>query len=106
MNRSISKRKLWHYVNLMIHRTIHHYHVFSVISILFDEILIELKNKGQLKINNLGILTLKKMKPRSYFNIIEQKVMRAEGNRILRFTLAPLIRKKIVSHLDISGKGD
>jgi len=90
----------------MIHRTIHHYHVFSVISILFDEILIELKNKGQLKINNLGILTLKKMKPRSYFNIIEQKVMRAEGNRILRFTLAPLIRKKIVSHLDISGKGD
>jgi hypothetical protein len=34
---SISKRNLWHYVNVKIKRIIHHYHVLSVISILFDE---------------------------------------------------------------------
>jgi nucleoid DNA-binding protein len=101
---SISKKKLWQYVNIKINRTIHHYHVFSVISLLFEEILSELKDKGEIKIHNFGVLSLKHLKPRHYFDITRQQVMRSNGYRILRFTLAPRLKKKIISYLDTSTK--
>lgn len=106
MNESISKRKLWHYVNNKINRAIHHYHVLSVISILFDEILVELKTKGEIKIHNFGSLILKNLKPRRYFDITRQRLMESSGYKILRFNLAPGLRKKLISHLDQSPKDD
>lgn len=96
---SISKRKLWQYVNKKINRIIHHYHVLSVITILFDEMLIDLKNGKEIKIYNFGTLVLKKLKPRKYFNLIHKSVMVSTGYKILRFTMAKPIKKKILSRL-------
>jgi len=98
---SISKRTLWRYVNRKIKRIIHHYHVFSVITILFDEIILDLLKGNRIKIFNFGTLTLKRLKPRRYFDVRFQKVMQAKGHKILRFTLAPAFRKKLVDHLDL-----
>ncbi len=98
---SIDKRKLWQYVNLRVKRFIHHYHVLSVISILFDEMIKDLKSGKDIKIFNFGTFSLKKMPPRKYFDVRHQKVMYSDGNKILRFTLTPAIRKKIIKHLDL-----
>ncbi len=98
---SINKRKLWHYVNRKINRVIHHYHVFSIITILFDELVKDLRQGKLIKISNFGTLSLKQMKPRRYFDVRFQKVMQADGKKILRFSLAPSLRKKLVEHLDL-----
>lgn len=105
---SINKRFLWRYVNRKIKRIIHHYHVFSVLSILFDEMIADLLRGKKIKIFNFGTLTLKQLKPRGYFDVRFQRVMRSKGYKILRFTLAPAFRKKLVDHLDLDKtlKGD
>ncbi len=100
-DQSINKRMLWHYVNRKIKRIIHHYHVLSIITILFDEMIKDLKRGKAIKIFNFGKLELKPLKPRKYFDVRHQKVMQSVGHRILRFTLAPSIRKKLVEHLDL-----
>jgi len=98
---SIDKRKLWRYVNKKINRSIHYYHVLSVISILFDEMIKDLRSEKNIKIYNFGTLLPKTMNPRKYFNVRYQKVMESSGNRILRFILSPKIRKKIINNLDL-----
>jgi nucleoid DNA-binding protein len=98
---SISKRFLWHYVNKKINRIVHHAHVLSIISILFEELLADLKAGKIIKIHNFGILTLKKMKPKTYFNVKERKFMQSGGGKVLKFTLSPKIKKKLCQHLDI-----
>ena len=97
---SISKRKLWQYVNKKINRFTHHYHVLSIITILFEEMLVDLKRGKEIRIHNFGTLELKQLKPRNHFDVIKQKVVLAEPHKIIRFTLAPLIKKKLVAHLD------
>jgi nucleoid DNA-binding protein len=105
---SIDKRALWRYVNKKIKHIIHHHHVFSVLTILFDEIIKDLKRGKDIRIVNFGTFKLKDLKPRRYFDVVHQRIMLSEGHRILRFILAPLIRKKLVRHLDLDKtlKGD
>lgn len=103
---SISKRKLWQYVNQKTNRLIHHYHVLSVITILFEEMVKDLIKGQEIKIHNFGTLVLKVLKPRRYFDVTQQKIMQSKGYKIIRFTLAPTIRKKIVSRLDTTAKDD
>ena len=98
---SINKRFLWRYVNRKIKRIIHHYHVASVLAILFDEMVADLLKGNRIKIFNFGTLTLKKLRPRRYFDVRFQKVMQSKGYKILRFTLAPSFRKKLVDNLDL-----
>lgn len=105
-DQSINKKLLWQYVNRKIKRIIHHYHVFSILTILFDEMIKDLKRGKSIKIFNFGKLELKNLKPRKYFDVRHQKVMQAEAHRILRFTLAPSIRKKLVDYLDRTPKDD
>jgi nucleoid DNA-binding protein len=101
---SVSKRKLWQYVNIKINRIIHHYHVFSVIAILFDEMISDLKAGKDIKIHNFGVLKLKKLKSRRHFNVVQQKVVLSKPHKILRFLLAPHIRKKIIDNLNFDKK--
>ncbi len=101
MNLSVDKRALWRYVNQKIKRIIHHYHVISVITILFDEMLVDLIAGKKIKVFNFGTLSLKQLNPRKYFDVRFQRVMQANGHRIMRFTLAPAFRKKLVDHLDL-----
>ena len=98
---SISRLNFWRYVNKKIKRSINHYHVHSVITILFEEMLVDLKQGKEIKIFNLGALTLGSTKPRKYFDVRFQKVMQSTGHKILRFILAPPLSKKLRALLDI-----
>lgn len=98
---SINKRVLWRYVNKKIHRLIHHYHVFSIITILFEEMIKDLVNGKDIKIFNFGVLTLKYMKPRKYHDVNQRRVVLSKRHRILRFSLAKIIRKKLCDNLDL-----
>jgi len=97
---NINKRRFWRYVNKKINRLINHAHVLSVISILFEEMLKDLKDGKEIKINNLGIISLQNTKPRIYYNVRFQKLMQSDSHRVLRFKLASPIRKKLRSLLD------
>lgn len=98
---SINKRILWKYVNLKIHRSIHYYHVFSIITILFDELLEDLKSGQEIKIFNFGSLQLKNTNPRRYHDVRFKKILLSKPHRILRFILAPVVRKKMCKHIDL-----
>jgi len=104
MSLSVSKRDLWHYVNRKIKRLIHHYHVFSVISILFEEMVRDLKAGKEIKIVNLGTLVLKDTPPRKYHDVRFQQVMESPGHRVMRLFLAKPIRKKLCESLDLDKK--
>lgn len=101
---SISKRDLWHYVNRKIKRLIHHYHVFSVISILFEEMIRDLKDGKEIKITNLGTLVLKDTPPRKYHDVRFRRMMESPGHRVMRLFLAKTIRKKLCDSLDLDKK--
>lgn len=98
---NISKRDLWRYVNKKLNKTIHHYHVLSVISILFDEIVKDLKADKPIKIFNFGTLYLKKTKPRKYHSVVFRKIMQSKGHKIMKLSLSEKIRKKLCSLLDL-----
>ena len=98
---SISKLNFWRYVNKKIRRSINHYHIYSVITILFEEMFIDLKQGKEIDIFNLGTLILATTKPRKYYDIKMRKVMQSSGHRILRFILAPPLSKKLKQMLDI-----
>jgi nucleoid DNA-binding protein len=97
---SITKRILWRYVNDKIHHSIHHYHVFSVLTILFEEILADLKAGQELHIHNFGTLSLTPNKVRKYFNLFHQKVMESKPHKLLSFILEPKISQRLKDLLD------
>ena len=101
---SISKRDLWHYVNRKLKRLIHHYHVFSVISFLFEEMVKDLRAGKEIKITNLGTFVLKDMPPRKYHDVRLHKMMQSPGHRVLRLFLARPIRKKLCDSLDLDNE--
>ena len=98
---NVNKRHLWHYVNRKIKRLIHHYHVFAVISILFEEMAYDLKRGKEIKIANFGTFVLKDMPARKYHEVRFNKVMESPGNKVLRLFLAKTIKKKIVQSLKL-----
>lgn len=98
---NVTKRIFWRYVNLKIKRVIHHYHVFSVISILFEEMLKDLNQGKEIKIFNLGSLILKDTKPRLYHDVNKKQVVLSKKHRILRFKLARKLKKRLTGNLDI-----
>lgn len=101
MSISISKRDLWRYVNRKIKRLVHHYHVFAVITILFEEMIKDLKQGKSIKIINLGTIALNPTKPRWYHNVRLRQMVLSPGYRVMRFVLAPPIHKKIIEFLDL-----
>lgn len=98
---NVTKRIFWRYVNLKIKRVIHHYHVFSVISILFEEMLKDLKQGKEINIFNLGSLVLKETKPRLYHDVNKKQVVLSEKRKILKFKLARKLKKRLTGNIDI-----
>ena len=108
MNQEINKRVFWRYINLKINRTIHHYHVFAVISILFEEMINDLVSGKDIKIFNFGKLSLKESKPKKYFDVRFSQVMSSKGGKLLKFSLSKKFRDKLINYinLDETKKGD
>jgi nucleoid DNA-binding protein len=101
MSVSISKRDLWRYVNRKIKRLLHRYHVLAVIDILFEEMLKDLRQGKSIKVVNLGTITLQPTKPRWYHHVRLRRMVLSPGHRIMRFSLARPIHKKLVELLDL-----
>ena len=98
---SISKRVLWRYVNVKIKRIVHHYHVFSIISILFEEILKDLVSGKNIEIFNFGIFSLKENKPRLHYDISKKTFVVSKGRKVMRLALSPKVKKIICKHVDL-----
>jgi nucleoid DNA-binding protein len=98
---NVTKRIFWRYVNLKIKRVIHHYHVFAVISILFEEMLEDLKQGKEIKIFNLGSLFLKSTEPRLYHDVTKKQVVLSEKRKLLKFKLVRKLKKRLTGRLDI-----
>jgi nucleoid DNA-binding protein len=98
---NISKNDLWYYVNNKLKHSIHSKHVLAVLNILFDEMLSDLQQGKTVNVINLGALSLPITKPRKHYHIHLRKVVQSTGHRIIKFLLAPTIRKKIIQFLDI-----
>ncbi len=100
MNENITKRMMWRHINKKLKGKIHHYHVFAVLNILFDEMIKDLKNGNTIKIHNFGTLMLKILPPRGYHSLATGKTEQSKSNKILRFELFPDLRNKIINLLD------
>lgn len=103
MKITAGRKELWVYVNRKIKRLIHHYHVFAVISVLFEEMLKDLVDGKEIKIINFGTFVLKQMPPKKYHDVRFNKIMETKGYKILRFFLAKPIGKKLCAAVDLDG---
>lgn len=101
MNKEITKKPFWHYVNLKIKRSVHTYHVYSVISILFDELIKDLIAGKKINVVNFGTLSLERTKPRKYCDINLKKVVLSKGARNLKFSLSRKLKNKLIKNLDL-----
>ena len=77
-------------------------HIVSIISILMEEMVKDLFNKGKFYIGNFGWFIFKRLPPRGYFNFQTGKVERSEGNKILRFKINKKLKRNILDNLDIA----
>ncbi len=101
MNQEISKRLFWRFLNKKTKKIIHHYHIFSVMSILFDEIVKDLLKNKKIKIFNFGTLFLDKKNPKKYYDVRYQKIMISKGSRLLKLLLVKKLRSKLINLLDV-----
>jgi nucleoid DNA-binding protein len=98
---NIGRRELWHYVNKKINRVILSSHVYSVITILFDEMIKDLDAGKEIKIHNFGTFSLQETKPRRHYNFLTKKIEISKPHRVMKFNLAHRIRRKLLSLLDL-----
>lgn len=101
MNKEISKKIFWRFVNKKINRAIHHYHVFAVISLLFEEIVKDLLSNKKIKIFNFCTISLEKNNPKKYFDVRFQKIMISKGSNLIKIELSKKLKKKLVNSLDV-----
>ncbi len=98
---SISKKILWRYVNKKLNYSIHHYHVFSVISILFEELVKDLTSGKEIMINNFGTFVLQQMPDRHYHDFRDGTIKLGTGHKLLHMFLPDKLKKKLIQHLNI-----
>lgn len=100
MKKRIDKKSLWIYINKKINRAVHHYHVFSVLSLLVEEILQDLKQGKNIKIFNFGNFQLLKNKPMVITQVDTKQKVLIPGTYRIKFKISPRLRKKISNYLD------
>lgn len=76
-----------------INHSIHRLHVMSIISVLIDEMIKELKRGGEIKIPNFGTLKINNLKPKKIRSISTNKIKFAKRTKSLRFRLSKKISK-------------
>jgi nucleoid DNA-binding protein len=88
-----NKKGLWKLIIKNAHSKIHRLHTISIINILIEEIVDELKSGNEIDIENFGTLKIKKIKPKKITTVNEKKIKFVKGIYLLRFVLPPHISK-------------
>jgi hypothetical protein len=101
MNREINKKLFWRILNKKTKNKTHHYHVFAVLSILFEEMIKDLKSNKRIKIFNFASILLENKKPKKYFDVRHQKIMISKGSKRLKISLIKKFRDKLINYLDV-----
>lgn len=98
---SITLRMLCNFVHNKIRMNVPNHQVVSVVSVLFDEILKDLKKKKTVRIFNFGKLYFQENEPKKYFDLFKQAVCISSKKRQLKFELQPRFKKYFNKKLDI-----
>ena len=80
---------------------LHRYHVFAVISILFEEMVRDLMNGKSIKIANLGVISLQTTKPRYFYHAKLRRVALSSGRKLMKFVLSKKLHNKLINFLDL-----
>lgn len=97
----IDKKQFCNHVNAKLAGKVHSAHVLSIISILFDELLIDLAEKSVFSIGNFGKFKYIQMQPRRYFDIGAKEIRMSKSFKIIRFSLFKKMRDELIKNLDI-----
>jgi nucleoid DNA-binding protein len=100
MTLSIEKVDLAKYVNAKL-KQISYVHIVSVMSILFEEIVVDLLNGKDIEIHKFGTLSLVQMADRKYLDYRFKEIMEAKGKKAMRFFLARKIKKILCQAVDL-----
>ena len=95
-----NKRQLWVYIIRDLNHFVHNLHIFTVISILIDEILKDLKDGKEIRIVNFGVLKIEKTKPKKFKDVKTGKIEMSKGNNKLIFRLSRHLKKFVVEKKD------
>lgn len=93
MNQSHNKHSLWIMITKKIDHGVHRLHVASVVSILIDEMIKELKRGGSINIHNFGTFVLNDLKPKKIRSIHTNQIKFAKRTKALRFKLTRKIKR-------------
>lgn len=90
-----NKKKLHYLICKDLNHIIHHLHIFSVINILIEEIIKELKADNKINIGNFGIFSIKTIKPKKIVSITNKEIKFVDRTKVLRFNIARKLLKII-----------
>jgi nucleoid DNA-binding protein len=76
-------------------------HIRSVINILFEEMLFDLRNNKGIIIGNFGKLLLKQLPDRRHLNVKSNELVLSLGKKTLRFHLNKKLSRFLTNKLDI-----
>jgi nucleoid DNA-binding protein len=93
MRQRYTKNKLWLLITKRINHSVHRLHVLSIISILIEEIIAELKSGKEVKISNFGTFRISKLKPKKIISVATKEVAFAKKTKALRFRLTRRLSK-------------
>ena len=96
----IDRVALYKYINKKIKRKINHHHVFSVLSILVDELTNTLAEDKKIKVTNFGTIGIKGTKPIRYRIKFRNKEIITRSKRKVYFKVAKKFKKKMLNFLD------
>lgn len=101
-NKSVDRTMLEYFVGLRLKHSIRSQHIRNVISILIEELMVDLLSGVKIIIGNFGKFTLNKMLPRRHYDVTRKKFSISRGGgKIIRFFLDRKFRQILISNLDI-----
>jgi nucleoid DNA-binding protein len=94
--RHISRLKITEMVGKKLGYKINRFHIRAIVGLLVDEIIAELISGGQIKIDNFGMITLNKLKPRRIREVNSGKLKIASRTKAIRFKIDKNLNKYLV----------
>jgi nucleoid DNA-binding protein len=88
-----NKKTLWRLIVKNANKKVHSLHIISILNILIEEIVKELKLGNNIEIKNFGTLKVNKIKPKKILAVNTREITFIKSIKLLRFTLSKEIAK-------------